>query len=98
MDWQWLHGDRIAVRRSSSGGLNAAQLADIEFLMAMRPPWAEAGIDANGFITEAPEPPSILVGLLGGLGMMWTVRRRKLGLITPVLILSNKGGIYAASR
>ena len=61
---------------SSSGGLNAAQLADIEF-DGNASTLGEAGIDANGFITEAPEPSSIVVGLLGGLGMMWTIRRRK---------------------
>ncbi len=61
---------------SSSGGLNAAQLADIEF-DGNASTLGEAGIDANGFITEAPEPSSIVVGLLGGLGLMWTIRRRK---------------------
>lgn len=61
---------------SSSGGLTAAQLAEIEF-DGNAATLGEAGIDANGFITEAPEPSSLLVGLLGGLGMIWTSRRRK---------------------
>ena len=61
---------------NSSGGLTSAQLADIEF-DGNAATLGEAGIDANGFITEAPEPSSIVVGLLGGLGMMWTIRRRK---------------------
>ena len=55
-------------------GLTSAQLADIE--------WdgnsgylGDAQIDANGYVS-IPEPSTVLLGLLGGLGVMWHIRRR----------------------
>jgi hypothetical protein len=37
-----------------------------------------AGINSVGDIVVAtPEPSSILLGLVGGVGVLWSVRRRK---------------------
>jgi autotransporter-associated beta strand protein len=52
-------------------GLTSAQLADIEFDGS-----GVASITSAGLITEVPEPATILLGLVGGLSMMWKARRR----------------------
>jgi hypothetical protein len=56
-----------------SSGLTAAQLDDIEFNGA---DLGSAGINANGGVTIVPEPPTVILGVVGGLAMMWRLRRR----------------------
>jgi fibronectin-binding autotransporter adhesin len=69
----WSALDTLQVGTDATG-LTTAQLAEIEFNGT---DLGHAQILANGDIVDAPEPSSILLGLLGGLGMMWTIRRRK---------------------
>ena len=54
-------------------GLTTAQLADIEVNGAYL---GTAEINSSGYISFVPEPSTALLGLLGGLGVMWTIRRR----------------------
>jgi hypothetical protein len=62
------------VRFGTDGtGLTAAQLQELEFNGVGL---GGAQIDASGFVV-VPEPSTVLLGLLGGLSMLWTVRRRK---------------------
>jgi hypothetical protein len=60
---------------TSSAGLTAAQLADIEF-DGNAGTLGEAGIDANGFVYMIPEPSTLVLSLLGGLGVLRFARRR----------------------
>ena len=58
-------------------GLAAGQLAQIEFNGA---DLGAAGINAQGFIFDTaavPEPSAVVLSLLGGLGLLWNVRRRE---------------------
>jgi autotransporter-associated beta strand protein len=60
---------------TDSTGLTTAQLVEIEFNGAGL---GTAGINSVGDIVVAtPEPSSILLGLVGGVGVLWSVRRRK---------------------
>ncbi len=54
-------------------GLTSAQLAEIEFNGSGL---GNAQINSFGDIIDVPEPSTIALGLIGGLGMLWTVRRR----------------------
>jgi autotransporter-associated beta strand protein len=57
-------------------GLTSAQLNDITFNGT---DGGDAAINASGYIydiTMVPEPSTALLGLLGGLSVMWTYRRR----------------------
>ena len=54
-------------------GLTSTQLADIEVNGAYL---GTAEINSSGYISFVPEPSTALLGLLGGLGVMWTIRRR----------------------
>jgi len=66
--------DRLRIGTDSTG-LTASQLAEIEFNGSGL---GTAGIDPNGYIYMVPEPSSVaLLGLIGGLGVMWNFRRRK---------------------
>ncbi len=58
---------------TDASGLTSAQLADIEFNGAGL---GTAQLDAYGFVM-VPEPSTALLSLLGGLGVMWSIRRRK---------------------
>ena len=59
-------------------GLTTAQLAEIEFNGA---DLGAAGITSTGYIYDTaqvvPEPSTVLLGLLGGLGVMSNIRRRR---------------------
>jgi hypothetical protein len=58
----------------SASGLTSAQLGDIEFNGAGL---GTAQINAQGIVSEAvPEPPTVILGVVGGLTMMWRLRRR----------------------
>jgi hypothetical protein len=54
-------------------GLTPAQLADIE---ANGGGLGTAQISPQGFVYVIPEPSAALLGLLGGMGLLWSVRRR----------------------
>ena len=54
-------------------GLTSAQLGKIEFNGGGL---GTAELDGNGFLM-IPEPSTALLGLLGGLGILWNIRRRK---------------------
>jgi fibronectin-binding autotransporter adhesin len=58
---------------TSSSGLTPAQLDDIEFNGAGL---GTAQINALGDISAVPEPPTVILGVVGGLTMMWRMRRR----------------------
>ena len=53
-------------------GLTSAQLGMIEFNGVGL---GGAQIDSSGFVV-VPEPSTVLLGLLGGLSLLWTIRRR----------------------
>jgi fibronectin-binding autotransporter adhesin len=57
----------------SGSGLTAGQLDDIEFNGAGL---GDAVINPAGFVSEVPEPPTVLLGVVGSLAMMWRARRR----------------------
>ncbi len=62
------------VRFGTDGsGLTVAQLRELEFNGIGL---GGAQIDGSGFIV-VPEPSTVLLGLLGGLSLLWTIRRRK---------------------
>jgi fibronectin-binding autotransporter adhesin len=80
-DWQ---GNNIADGGTStdtlqigttSTALTSAELADIEF-DGNASTKGLAALDANGYVEELPEPPTILLGLAGGLSLLWRARRR----------------------
>jgi hypothetical protein len=58
-------------------GLDGVRLSQIEFNGT---DLGDAAIDDNGFIYDSvqpiPEPSTVVLSLLGGLSVMWTVRRR----------------------
>jgi hypothetical protein len=68
----WTFGVDALRFGTDATGLTAAQLADIEFNGAGL---GTAQLDAFGYVV-VPEPSTALLGLLGGLGAMWAVRRR----------------------
>ena len=58
-------------------GLTPAQLAEIEFNGT---DLGFAAISSQGFIydlNQIPEPSTVVLSLLGGLGVMWNIRRRR---------------------
>jgi hypothetical protein len=59
-----------------SGGLTSAQLANIEF-DGNAGTLGDAAIDSNGFVYMVPEPSTTALSLLGGLAVLWNIRRRK---------------------
>lgn len=83
-DWQ---GNSIADGGTStdtleigtgSGGLTSAQLAEIEF-NGNAATLGTAVLDSNGYIEEVPavpEPSTLVLGVLGGLGVIQTLRRK----------------------
>jgi len=54
-----------------TGGLTAGQLADIEFNGT---DLGQAYINGAGYV-EVPEPSTLALGALGGIGMLWAVRK-----------------------
>jgi fibronectin-binding autotransporter adhesin len=73
----WVNGTTTLEIGTDNTGLTTAQLADIEFDNNPAS-LGSAYIDPEGFVV--PEPSSISLGVLGGLGglaMFWNVRRRK---------------------
>ncbi len=74
----WIAGTTSLEFGTSVSGLTSAQLAEIEF-DANPLTKGSAYLDANGYVV--PEPSSVALGVLGGLGglaMFWNVRRRKI--------------------
>jgi hypothetical protein len=71
-----LSGDALEVGTDATG-LTAAQLAEITFNGT---DVGDAGINAQGYVYDTfqpiPEPSTLVLGLLGGLSVMWTYRRR----------------------
>ena len=61
--------DRVRFGTDATG-LTSTELGDIEFGGVS----GLAQLDANGYLV--PEPSTVLLGLLGGLGTMWAARRR----------------------
>jgi autotransporter-associated beta strand protein len=57
-------------------GLTSAQLAEIE-VDGNSTTIGQAYIDGNGFVQLVPEPSSLALGALGGLSMLWMIKRRK---------------------
>jgi fibronectin-binding autotransporter adhesin len=57
-------------------GLTSAQLAEIE-VDGNSSTIGQAYIDPNGFVQLVPEPSSLALGALGGLSMLWMIKRRK---------------------
>jgi hypothetical protein len=55
-------------------GLTVAQLRELEFNGVGL---GNAQIDSFGFVV-VPEPSTVLLGLLGGLSLLWTTRRRNI--------------------
>lgn len=73
----WVAGTTTLQIGTDATGLTAAQLADIEFNGI---DLGDAGINASGDIYIVPEPSSLALGLLGGLGglgLIWNLRRRQ---------------------
>jgi autotransporter-associated beta strand protein len=57
-------------------GLTSGQLAEIEFNGT---DLGDAGITSQGYIIDTaqiPEPSTVVLSLLGGLGLLWNIRRR----------------------
>ena len=71
-----LSSDYLEVGTDATG-LTAAQLAEITFNGT---DLGDAGINAQGYVYDTlqpiPEPSTLVLGLLGGLSAMWTIRRR----------------------
>ncbi|HEY5479971.1 MAG TPA: hypothetical protein VIL39_00685 [Verrucomicrobiae bacterium] len=59
---------------TDANGLTLAQLGMIEFNGASL---GSAQLNSLGFVVVVPEPSTALLGLLGGLSLMWTIRHRK---------------------
>jgi len=57
---------------TSPSALTTAQLADIDINGVA----GEAALDPNGFLIVTPEPSTLALGVAGGLGVLWTLRRR----------------------
>ena len=73
----WVAGTTSLEFGTDNTGLTTNQLADIEFNYDPAT-LGSAYLDANGYVV--PEPSSISLGVLGGLGglgLLWNVRRRK---------------------
>jgi hypothetical protein len=68
----WTSSDVLQIG-TVSGDVTAAQLLDIDFTGYSGPAIEES----NGDIVPAPEPSTALLGVVGGLGVLWGVRRRK---------------------
>jgi len=70
-------GSQLEIGTSASG-LTSAQLAVIEF-DGNASTLGDAAIDPNGWIymIPIPEPSTLVLSFLGGLGILWTIRRRK---------------------
>ena len=56
-------------------GLTSTQLAEIEF-DGDPTTLGDAAITPTGFVTEVPEPSTVVLGLMGGLSVFWNIRRR----------------------
>lgn len=71
-----MSGDFLVIGTDATG-LAPAQLGEIEFNGT---DLGDAGITAAGYIydtvQQVPEPSTVLLSLLGGLGVMWAARRR----------------------
>jgi hypothetical protein len=72
-----LSGDALEIGTDATG-LTSGQLGEIEFNGT---DLGDAGINAQGYIYDTaqvvPEPSTALLGLLGGLGVMSNIRRRR---------------------
>ena len=68
-------GDNLVIGTDATG-LTVPQLGEIEFNGT---DLGDAGITSQGYIidtAQVPEPSTLVLSLLGGLGLMWNLRRR----------------------